>query len=135
MKTKSTIAVLLLGASLLAQSCDYSKNVALKLKDTIFLDSKGKAYKFLGEIPDTLRTEQQKATLKKLLQVHREHFKVENNKFVLKLSKREFLAKGLSEYDYIVTLQEIDGNNKFVKEYGLDADSLNREMIRSIRGL
>ncbi|TCC98959.1 hypothetical protein [Pedobacter psychroterrae] len=132
MKIKPTIALILLTTSLLTQGCDYSEDVAQEIKDTTFLDSRGKEYKFLGQIPDSLRTEQQNVTIKKLLQVHREYFKVENNRFVLKLSKQEFFTKGLSDYDYNVTLQEIDGNNKYVDEYGLDADSLNQEMIKTI---
>lgn len=132
MKAKLIIFFLVSVGVVFIQSCNQSDKVTQDNKDTTFLDSKGKAYRFLGQIPDSLRTAQQNAYIKKLLHIHRQYIKVENNQFYLDLTKEDAISKGLSSYGYHTLKQEIEGNNKWVKEHGINADSLNKAMIKEI---
>ncbi|RZL08988.1 MAG: hypothetical protein EOO89_22080 [Pedobacter sp.] len=132
MKAKSIILFLVSVGVVFIESCNQSDKVTQDNKDTTYLDSNGKSYKFLGQIPDSLRTTQQNAHIKKLLQIRRQYTKVENNQFFLDLTEEEAISKGLSSYDYHILTQEVEGSNKWVKERGLNADSLNKAMIKEI---
>ncbi len=88
------------------------------VSDTTYLDAKGKAYKSLVQIPDSLRTQEQEK-LVRAIEVIVNHISVRNNHMVLALTKEQFLAKGIPERYYKMVLQNIIDNNNFIDSNGI----------------
>ncbi|MET3115613.1 hypothetical protein AAKU52_003364 [Pedobacter sp. CG_S7] len=107
-------------------SCQENKTPSVnKKKNITYLDSKGKAYKYFAEIPDSLRTPEQQKFAKAYTDVLLNYVVVENNHMVLKISKEEFLSKGLSETDFQVFKENIRTNNAWIDSLGIkDVDKM-----------
>ena len=70
--------------------------------DTIYIDTNGNQYKFLGQIPDSLRTSEQSILISKLQDVVINDVSVKNNRMVVDISKEQMLAKGIPERYYYI---------------------------------
>ena len=102
-------------------------------EQTSFIDAKGKHYRAFGDIPDSLRTPEQKKYFKSLQDVLVNGVVVENNHMVLKFNKEECLAKGMSEKDYNELQKNLRDNNHFfdstgVKNVAAMIDNMHRDM-------
>jgi len=95
------------------------KDTTNKVSDTVYIDSKGGEYKFLGQIPDSLRTIEQTELIKKLTDITVEYMTVKDNHLVFLLSKEEFLAKGIPERYYKIIQQNLVDNNTFYDANGI----------------
>ena len=89
-----------------------------KAKHIVFIDIKGKHYSAFGDIPDSLRTAEQKIFVKSLYDVLLNGVKVENNHMVLKLTKEECMARGMIEKDYNELQKNLHDNNRFFDSLG-----------------
>jgi hypothetical protein len=106
------------------------------LDDTIYLDIKGEEYKHLVQISDSLRTPEQEKLFQLIGEVIVNYMAVENNHQVLKLSKEEFIAKGIPERYYILLEENIRDNNAFFDSEGIkDVDKMIEEMKDDFRSL
>ncbi len=112
-------------------SCKSKSNVSSEAKtvsDTTYTDIKGNSYKFLVQIPDSLRTVEQKRILNLISDVTVNHIAVKNNHMVLDLSKADFLAKGIPERYYKILQQNIIENNAYIDAKGIrNVDELVRK--------
>lgn len=84
----------------------------------VYIDSKGKHYKFLAEIPEHLRTPEQKLFVKSLNDVLINGVVAENNHMVLKMSKEECIARGMTEKTYNELQTNLRDNNHFFDSTG-----------------
>ncbi|GEM63456.1 hypothetical protein SF1_14380 [Sphingobacterium faecium NBRC 15299] len=92
------------------------------------MDIKGQKYNFLGQIPDSLRTEEQTELIKKLQKIIVNHIVVKDNKQVLDISKEEFLATGIPERYYQMVQRNIRDNNALFDSIGVsNVDELVRK--------
>lgn len=82
------------------------------------IDSKGKHYNGLAEIPEHLRTPEQKLYVKSASDVLLNGVVVENNHLVLKFSKEECLARGMTERDYNELQANFKDNNHVYDSLG-----------------
>lgn len=81
---------------------------AVKLTDTssdtrkhiVYTDAKGTHYRSFGDIPDNLRTPEQKLYAKNVTDILLNGVVIENNHMILKYTKEECLAKGMTEKQY-----------------------------------
>jgi len=89
-----------------------------KKSKQVFIDSKGKQYKFFGEIPENRRTPEQKLFAKSLKDVLLHGVVAENNHMVLKMTKEECMAKGMTEKTYNELQTNIKENNHFFDSTG-----------------
>lgn len=96
------------------------KQDVFKLADTIYLDREGNEYKHLAAIPDSLQTDEQKEMVEKILDVIRHDLVVQDNKMVLKLSKEEFLERGIPERYYYLYQDNLRDNNRWIDSMGLE---------------
>lgn len=94
-------------------------NYNIKEKDTIYLDTKGNQYKHLGDVPDSLRTPKQQKLINAITDVSLNGVVVENNKMVLKFTKEQCLAKGLTEHYYEALQNNIRTNNSYFEAHGI----------------
>lgn len=86
--------------------------------DTTYVDIKGKSYKLLGKIPDSLRTPEQEKYLKRLVKVALKYTVVKNNHQLFKLDRSSFLKMGLSKYDWRLLQQGMIDNNTYIDANG-----------------
>lgn len=101
-----------------------------------YIDVKGNQYKSFGDIPDSLRTPDQKIYAKSLNDVLLNGVKVENNHMVLKLSKEECLAKGMTEQTYNDLQKNLRDNNHYfdslgVKNVAAMIDNMHKDLIKA----
>lgn len=96
-----------------------SHNVVKNVADTTYVDVKGNKYQYLGVIPDSLRTPEQKQLIKLINEVSFKYMSVENNHMVFKLTREEYLAKGIPERYYDLLLKNIQDNNLFFDANGI----------------
>jgi len=75
-------------------------NYNTREKDTAYLYIKGNKYKHLANVPDSLRTPEQKKLINAINDALLNGVVVEDNKEVLKFSKEECLARGLTVHYY-----------------------------------
>lgn len=87
--------------------------------DTTYLDIKGNQYRYLGMIPDSLRTAEQQKLIKLINEVTFKYMTVRNNRMVFTLTKEEYLKKGIPERYYIYHQQNIIDNNRHFEENGI----------------
>ena len=107
-----------------------------KMKDTTYLDIKGNKYKFFGEIPDSLRSPEQKKLAKAIIDVLINGVVVEHNREVLKLTKQECLVRGLPVEYYEILKNNIRTNNSYNEAYGIkDADRMKKSLDSSLKML
>jgi len=100
---------------------------SLHVDDTVYVDIKGTEHKFLGRIPDSLRTEEQVRLLRLMNDITVDHISVKDNHMVLELSRDEFLAKGIPERYYKILQRNIVDNNIFFDTSGIkNVDELMR---------
>ena len=104
-------------SSSVARNTDY-----LKSKYPVYIDAKGNHYITFSEIPDSLLTPEGKVHSKVLKVVMENNVVVENNKLVMKLSKDEYLAKGMTENDY----SDLQSNLNYYNHY---YDSTRNDMV------
>lgn len=95
-----------------------TQNVKSTKTKQVYTDARGKHYKFLAEIPDSLRTAEQKRFAKSLNDVLLNGVVAENNHMVLKMSKEECLARGMTEKSYNDLQTSIQDNNRFFDSTG-----------------
>ncbi|MEN5086087.1 hypothetical protein ABE426_06425 [Sphingobacterium faecium] len=91
-------------------------------------------YRYVQQIPDSLRTPEQQTLLKKLAIVTYENLAVKENKMVFNLSEKEFVAKGIPVEYYELIQKDLVNNNKFIKESNItNIDSILYESNKQIR--
>lgn len=71
-------------------------------------------FEYVNFIPDSLRTPEQNGLVLLLIKTAEENIKVENKRFVLKLTKEEMIALGLPEPYYEVLLNNVTDFNLFM---------------------
>ena len=113
-----------------ATSGSNDQESAVKFPDTIYLDVQGNEYKHLASIPDSLQTDEQKELVEKILDVIRHDVVVEENKMLLKLSKEEFLKRGIPERYYYLYQDNLRDNNRWIDSMELDNVA---EMVEDMR--
>lgn len=105
---------------LTAATCKNKNADNVKVKhDTTFVDVKGNRYKMVGEIPDSLRTAEQKKYFSVFRDVLLNDVVVENNQIILKLTKEECLAKGLTEQDYNTLQANLRDTKSYLDSHGV----------------
>lgn len=109
---------LLTAATCKEKSTNNAQVINSKKSKQVYIDSRGKKYKFLAQIPDSLRTTEQKLFAKSLNYVLLNGVVAENNHMVLKMSKEECLAKGMTENNYNKLLTDLQENNTFFDKTG-----------------
>ena len=84
--------------------------------------------------PDSLLSEKE-IELKRLIgDVLIKNMAIEDNRFVFKLSRKEFLKTGIPEKYYDLLMQNIDDNNKWVDSYGIkNLDSIYQESMNDYK--
>lgn len=91
-------------------------------------------YHYVQQTPDSLRTPEQNALLKKLSIVLYENLAVKDNKMVFNLSEKEFVAKGIPVEYYELIQKDLINNNKFFKENNYtNVDSILKESNKQIK--
>lgn len=91
-------------------------------------------YRYVQQIPDSLRTPEQNALLKKLSIVLYENLAVKDNRMVFNLNEKEFVAKGIPVEYYKLVQKDLVNNNKFIKESNItNMDSILKESNKQIR--
>lgn len=126
---------LLTAASCKNKGATGAQNVKIgRYNDYLNIDLKGKRYKGLADIPEHLRTQEQKLFVKSTSDVLLNGVTVENNHLVLKFSKEECLAKGMTEKDYNELLTNFKDNNRVYDSLGnQDVPKLLAEYQQAIR--
>ncbi|WP_442591696.1 hypothetical protein ACSBL2_10765 [Pedobacter sp. AW31-3R] len=110
-------------------------NYNVKAKDTTYYDIKNNKYKFLGMIPDSLRTSEQQKVINAIKDILLNGVAVENNKQVLKFSKEECAARGLPANYYEELKNNIRTNNSYFEAYGIkDVAGMKAEQDSSLKG-
>ncbi len=105
-----------------------------KSKRIIYTDTKGTHYKFFGDIPDSLRTPEQKLYAKSTADILLNGVAVENNHVILKFSKKECLAKGMTEKDYNELQTNLrDSNHLFDSTGNKRVDTIIGNMQKSLK--
>lgn len=101
---------------------------AYGVSDTVFLDSRGNRYQYIGLIPDSLRTPEQQALIRKLGEVAVKYIAIKDNHMVIEITKEQFLAKGIPERYYRILQKNVRDNNAFIDSVGIkDVDELIKE--------
>ena len=112
-----------------------TQNVQRKHIKPVYFDIEGKPYYSLGLIPEKLRTPEQKLMIKSTQYVLLHGVVAENNHMVLKMSKEECMAKGMTEKDYNNLQTSIKDNNRFYDSKGIKkVAEIVDDMHRSLRG-
>lgn len=89
-----------------------------RYNDYLNIDANGKRYKGLADIPEHLRTPEQKLYVKSTSDVLLNGVGVENNHLVLKFSKEECLARGMTERNYQELQTNFKDNNRVYDSLG-----------------
>ncbi len=76
--------------------------------------------KFVHMIPDSIATPHQKELKGKLIKMVIDCVKVENNKMVLRATKKDFEQRGIPAYYYDRLKYELKVNNRFIRENKMD---------------
>lgn len=110
---------LLTSATCKEKSTNSTQNVkTTKSKHLVFIDSHGKHYNAIADIPENRRTPEQKLYVKSLYDVLLNGVVAENNHMVLKMSKEDCLTKGMTEKTYNELKTNIKDNNHFYDSTG-----------------
>ena len=126
---------ILAAASCNEKSTKSTQVVTNKESKQVYIDSKGKKYRSLAQNPENLRTPEQKQFAKSLHDVLLNGVVAENNHMVLKLSKADCIAKGMTEKDYYNLRTSIKNNNHFYDSTGIKkVAEIVEDMHRSLRG-
>lgn len=128
------VFVSFLAVLLLANCSNGAKNAeSSERKNIAYTDIKGNKYKDFNQIPDSLRTAEQEAFVKSLADIMPNGLRVENNHVLLKLSKQDYLAQGLSEQYYEFLQSTLRSNNAYIDKEGInDVDKLVSNLKPSI---
>lgn len=128
MTRKDSIKYLILFVlSVMASSCNngtgntnraISDTSVYSVSDTIYADSEGNRYKYLGQIPDSLYTPEQKELVRRLDEIILKYTKAKDNHMALELTKEQFLAMGIPIRYYIILKKNIQENNNFMDTSG-----------------
>ena len=89
-------------------------------KDVLYIDVKGKHYKTFSEIPDSLRTPDEKVYAKALKAIMEHGAVVENNVLVLKSDKQVYLDKGMTADAYKQLRKNLNEYNRYLDSIGND---------------
>ncbi|WP_367868294.1 hypothetical protein [Pedobacter sp. WC2423] len=112
-----------------------TQNVPSKRIKQVYHDIKGKSYHSLALIPEQYRTPEQKLMIKSTNDVLLHGVVAENNHMVLKMTKEECMAKGMTEKDYNNLQTSIRDNNRFYDSTGIKkVDEIVNDMHRALRG-
>jgi len=85
-------------------------------------------FHYVQQTPDSLRTPEQKELISKIQKVVLENTGFENNEMIFKLSREEFVAKGIPEEYYDLIQKDLVNNNEFFKENNIqNVDSIFKE--------
>lgn len=126
---------ILTAATCKEKSTKSAQVVTNKESKQVYIDSKGKKYKFLPQIPENLRTPEQKQFIKSMNDVLLNGVVAENNHMVLKMSKAECIAKGMTEKEYYNLQTSIRDNNHFYDSTGIKkVAEIVEDLHRSLRG-
>lgn len=77
-------------------------------------------FNYVQQIPDSLRTPEQKELVKQLLKMSIEQVQVANNHMVFTMSKDQFLKTGVPAKYYRLFKKSMRDNNKFIKENNIN---------------
>lgn len=94
-------------------------NYNVREKDTAYLDIRGNKYKHFSNIPDSLRTPEQQKLANAIKDVLINGVVIENNHQVLKFTKEQCLARGLTLHYYEMLKNNIRTNNSFNDAHGV----------------
>lgn len=90
-------------------------------------------YNYVQKTPDSLRTPEQKEFIKKLTIILIENIGAKNNEMIFKLSKEEFVAKGIPVEYYELIQKDLATNNKYIKEHHItNVDSIVKVSYKMI---
>jgi len=135
------LLILMVLCLLTAATCKEKSNTSAqnvkhpKSKQKVFIDSKGNHYNAFGDIPPHLRTPEQMLYVKSLNDVLLNGVVAENNHMILKLSKAECLAKGMTEETYNELKTNLKDNNHFFDSLGnKKIAEMVEDMHRSLKG-
>lgn len=121
---------LLTAATCTEKSANSVQNVNVKKsKHQVFIDKKGNHYNAFIDIPAHLRTPEQKQFTESLTDIFINGVVAENNHMVLKFSKDECLARGMTEENYNELIKNLADNNQYFDSIG------NKEVPRMIDDL
>ncbi|GAA4337755.1 hypothetical protein GCM10023149_47380 [Mucilaginibacter gynuensis] len=99
-----------------------------EIKDTSYIDKRGNQHKFLGIIPDSLRTTEQANLIDKLNEISIKYTYVKNNHMVFDLTKEEFVKLGIPIRFYETFKKNIADNNSYFDANGIkNADKMLAE--------
>jgi hypothetical protein len=70
--------------------------------------------------PDSILSAKEIELKRTLGNIVNEYIVIENNKFVFKLTKKEFIKKGVPEKYYNLILRNIQDNNKYIDSLKID---------------
>lgn len=125
MKYLTLICIFLLIVACKGNTPNIPQNTLNAAEDTSYVDNKGDKYKFLGQIPEELRTPAQNTLIDKLNEVTVNYISVKNNHMIFDLTKDEFIAKGLPARFYNSLQKNIRDNNDFFDTNGIkDVDKM-----------
>lgn len=106
---------------------DYKKRNYQKSEKLRLLDD----YVYVHLIPDSLRTPEQKELILLLQNVLVEYMVIENNHFVFKMDKKEFINEGIPEPYYLIIMNDVKQNNVFIDSNNIkNVDSLLKESYK-----
>ncbi|MGY0034571.1 hypothetical protein [Pedobacter sp. NJ-S-72] len=106
-----------------------------KKSKQVYVDTNGKSYHSLALIPERLRTPEQKLMIRSTNDVLLHGVVAENNHMVLKMSKEECVAKGMTEKDYNNLQTSIRDNNHFYDSTGnKKVAEIVDDLHRALRG-
>lgn len=77
-------------------------------------------YEYVHLIPDSLRTHEQNAMLDTLQQLIIKNMQVEDDRLVFKMTKEEFVDKGVPEEYYDLIQKDLVNNNNYLDTAKLD---------------
>ncbi|MES2826932.1 MAG: hypothetical protein V4687_02200 [Bacteroidota bacterium] len=106
---------------------DVGKSI-IAVTDTTYIDTKGYAHKYLGIIPDSLRTEEQSRLIKLINENTYKYMSVKDNHMVYELTREQFIAKGIPGRYFDLLQKSINEINHFFDANGIkNVDKMVRE--------
>lgn len=129
----STIGVLILLLGCQDTSQKPENGTASTTEDSTYLKP---GFEYVQQIPDSLRTPQQKELVRKLARISVEHVKVIDNRMVFDMSKEEFLRTGIPVEYYELFQRNMEDNNRYIKKHDIkNVDKMVEKFRRNTRKL
>ncbi|SHE76023.1 hypothetical protein SAMN05443144_103116 [Fodinibius roseus] len=91
-------------------------------------------FDYVTQVPDSLKTPEQKKLAKQLLEISIEHIKVVDNRMVFDMSRDEFLKTSIPIEYYDLFKKDMKNNNRYIKEQSIkNVDEMIEEYRRNTR--